>query len=189
LADDEGREKRPRDERERRGDRPKSRLDRREAKDRLQVLSDEQQRAEVDEEADGVGGERGVELPRGEEPQLEQGVLKPALARDERPAEPEAGGDRADRGRVEAVSGPTANVRWRSFVKIAKIRDSVEGASVAPAMPRSAREAISIATLDEAAAITDATAKAAEPIMSRRRRPIRSPKVPIVIRKPAVIKP
>jgi hypothetical protein len=70
-----------------------------------------------------------------------------------------------------------------------RIRESVEGARVAPAIPSSARVAISISALLENAASTDATPKAAAPIRSSRRRPIRSPKVPIVIRHPASRKP
>jgi hypothetical protein len=70
-----------------------------------------------------------------------------------------------------------------------RISDSVDGASVAPAMPRTAREAISISGLDENAATTDAPPNAPAPISSSRRRPIRSPSVPIVIRKPATRKP
>jgi hypothetical protein len=70
-----------------------------------------------------------------------------------------------------------------------RISDSVEGASVAPATPSSAREAISISGLDENAATTDEAPNAAAPVSSSRRRPIRSPSVPIVIRKPATMKP
>jgi len=65
----------------------------------------------------------------------------------------------------------------------------VDGARVAPAMPSSARIAISISTLRENAAIAEATPKAAAPIRSSFRRPMRSPSVPIVIRKPATMKP
>jgi hypothetical protein len=70
-----------------------------------------------------------------------------------------------------------------------RMRESVEGASVAAATPRSARETISIATLVEKAASTAAAPKAAAPIRRSRRRPTRSPSVPIVIRKPARKKP
>ena len=66
-----------------------------------------------------------------------------------------------------------------------RIRERVEGASVAPAMPRSAREAMSTSEVLENAANTDATPKAAAPIKSRRRRPILSPRVPMVSRNPA----
>jgi hypothetical protein len=70
-----------------------------------------------------------------------------------------------------------------------RIRDRVEGARVAPATPSSARVAISISVLFENAASTEAAPKAAAPIKSSRRRPIRSPSVPIVIRNPANRKP
>jgi hypothetical protein len=70
-----------------------------------------------------------------------------------------------------------------------RISESVDGASVAPATPRRARAAISISGLDENAATTEAAPNAVAPIRSSRRRPIRSPSVPIVIRKPATTKP
>ena len=70
-----------------------------------------------------------------------------------------------------------------------RISDSVDGASVAPAIPSSARVAISISALVEKAASTDATPNAAAPIISSRRRPMRSPSVPIVISEPATMKP
>lgn len=69
------------------------------------------------------------------------------------------------------------------------IRDSVEGMSVAPATPSRARATISHRALGAKAAKTEAAPKAAIPIISSRRRPIRSPSVPIVIRKPAMKKP
>ena len=56
-------------------------------------------------------------------------------------------------------------------------------------MPSSARVAISISALVENAASTDATPNAAAPISSSRRRPMRSPSVPIVISEPATRKP
>ena len=70
-----------------------------------------------------------------------------------------------------------------------RIRDRVDGIRVAPEMPRIARVAISISALVEKAASTDATPKAAAPISSSRRRPIRSPRVPMVISEPAIRKP
>jgi hypothetical protein len=70
-----------------------------------------------------------------------------------------------------------------------KISDSVDGASVAPAIPRRARLAISISGLVEKAARSDRTPNAAAPTRSSLRRPIRSPNVPIVTRKPATMKP
>jgi hypothetical protein len=79
--------------------------------------------------------------------------------------------------------------RARGSGNIVRIRPSVEGISVAPATPSSARVAMSIAALVENAAATDATPNAAPPISRRRRRPMRSPSVPIVTRKPAIMNP
>ena len=84
---------------------------------------------------------------------------------------------------------PIAVVRWRASRNMLRISDSVDGAMVAPATPSSARVAISISALVENAAATDATPNAAAPMSSSRRRPIRSPSVPIVISDPATRKP
>jgi hypothetical protein len=70
-----------------------------------------------------------------------------------------------------------------------RIMDRVEGARVAPPTPSTARVMINISALPEKAASTEAAPKAAGPIRSSRLRPIRSPKVPIVIRNPANRKP
>ncbi len=70
-----------------------------------------------------------------------------------------------------------------------KISDIVDGASVAPATPSSARAPISISALVENAARIDARPNAAAPIISSLRRPIRSPSVPIVISDPATRNP
>ncbi len=70
-----------------------------------------------------------------------------------------------------------------------RIRDIVEGASVAPAIPRSARIAISVSTLLENAATIEADPNIVAPIKSSLRRPMRSPSVPMVMRKPATRKP
>ena len=88
-----------------------------------------------------------------------------------------------------AIHTPMANCRSCSSWNMLRISDIVDGASVAPATPSSARIAISISALRENAAITEATANAAAPISNSLRRPIRSPSVPIVIRKPATRKP
>jgi hypothetical protein len=56
-------------------------------------------------------------------------------------------------------------------------------------MPSIARIAINISALREKAAMADAAPKAAAPISSSLRRPMRSPSVPIVIRKAATRKP
>ena len=88
-----------------------------------------------------------------------------------------------------AIQTPTAKVRWRGSANSARTSDSVEGASVAPAAPSRARAAMSMPTLVAAAASVEARAKVAAPIMSSRRRPIRSPRVPMVTSRPAVTKP
>ncbi len=67
--------------------------------------------------------------------------------------------------------------------------DSVDGASVAPAIPSKARLTISISELVENAARIESAPNAAAPISRSLRRPIRSPSVPIVTRKPATMNP
>ena len=67
-----------------------------------------------------------------------------------------------------------------------RISDSVDGASVAPGdAEQRARARSASPALVENAASTDATPNAAAPISSSRRRPMRSPSVPIVISNPA----
>ena len=78
----------------------------------------------------------------------------------------------------------TATGRSRGSWNMLRISDSVDGASVAPARPSSARAAISVPALRDEAATTEASPNAAAPIRSSRRRPIRSPRVPIVMRAP-----
>jgi hypothetical protein len=87
------------------------------------------------------------------------------------------------------IHTPIAKVRSRGSLNMLRSSESVEGASVAPATPSSARAAISISALVESAQINDATLKAPAPIRSSRRRPTRSPSVPIVISSPATRKP
>ncbi len=70
-----------------------------------------------------------------------------------------------------------------------RISERVDGAIVAPAIPSSAREPISISALVENAVRSEARPNATAPIRSSRRRPIRSPSVPIVISAPATMKP
>ena len=82
-----------------------------------------------------------------------------------------------------------ARARCPGSWNIVKISDSVEGASVAPAIPRSARLRISISELVENAASSEIAPNAAAPTSSSLRRPIRSPSVPIVTRKPATMNP
>ncbi len=66
-----------------------------------------------------------------------------------------------------------------------RMSESVEGANVAAAMPSTARARISISAVVAKAANTDAMPNAPAPIINSRRRPMRSPSVPIVMRKPA----
>jgi len=82
-----------------------------------------------------------------------------------------------------------ANVRWPGSRNMLRISDRVEGARVAPAIPRRARVAMSIRALVENAANTEPMPKAVAPIRSSRRRPIRSPSVPMVISDPATRNP
>ncbi len=69
------------------------------------------------------------------------------------------------------------------------MRARVEGINVAADMPRVARAAISMIALVEKAAKTEAMAKAVAPIIKSLRLPMRSPSVPMVMRKPAIMKP
>lgn len=82
-----------------------------------------------------------------------------------------------------------ATVRCRGSRNMLRMSESVDGASVAPAIPSTARVAISIAGLVENAASTEAAPKAPAPIISSLRRPMRSPSVPMVMSAPATMKP
>ncbi len=70
-----------------------------------------------------------------------------------------------------------------------RISASVDGISVAPPMPSTARAAISCSGVCAYAAATDARPNAIAPKISSRRRPIRSPSEPIVISSPASTNP
>ena len=100
------------------------------------------------------------------------------------------------------ASGPTALPAENAETQMAMARercagssnmlnssDSVEGASVAPATPSSARLRMSISALVLNAHSRLATPNAAAPMSSSRRRPMRSPRVPMVMSKPATMKP
>jgi hypothetical protein len=87
------------------------------------------------------------------------------------------------------IQAPIAIARCRSSVKMLLIRARVDGATVAPATPSRARAAISTSTDGANAAINEAAPKITAPISSNRRRPIRSPTLPIVINNPAMTKP
>ncbi len=84
---------------------------------------------------------------------------------------------------------PIANARSRGATNMLLMSARVDGISVAPAIPSAARAAISIGAEGEKAAAIEAAAKAAAPIIRSRRRPMRSPRVPMVTRKPAIRKP
>ena len=88
-----------------------------------------------------------------------------------------------------AIHTPIASVRCLGSWNMARSSDKVEGARVAPATPSRARAAISIPGLVENAASSEATPNAAAPSSSSRRRPMRSPRVPMVISSPASRKP
>jgi hypothetical protein len=70
-----------------------------------------------------------------------------------------------------------------------RISASVDGISVAPPIPSTARAAISCSGFCAYAAATEARPNAIAPNTSNRRRPIRSPSEPIVISSPASTKP
>jgi hypothetical protein len=82
-----------------------------------------------------------------------------------------------------------AFVRCFGSTNMLRIKDSVDGAIVAPAIPSSALVPINISALVDRAASTEAAPNAAAPISRSRRRPIRSPSVPIVISDPATTNP
>jgi hypothetical protein len=82
-----------------------------------------------------------------------------------------------------------ARERWPGSWNMLKMRDRVDGAMVAPAMPSRARLRMSISALVENAARSEVAPNAAAPMSSSLRRPMRSPSVPIVTRKPATMNP
>ena len=70
-----------------------------------------------------------------------------------------------------------------------KMSDSVDGAIVAPAMPSSARLAMSISGLTDTADRIEVNPNAPAPTSRSLRRPTQSPTAPIVTRKPATTNP
>ena len=78
-----------------------------------------------------------------------------------------------------------ATRRSRSWAKMLRMSESVEGMRVAPKTPSSARARMSISAEVENAASRDAAPKPAAPMMSSRRRPSRSPRLPIATSSPA----
>ncbi len=83
------------------------------------------------------------------------------------------------------IAAPCCLGSWNMI----RIRERVEGISVEPAMPSSARAAMSITGLTANAESTEAAPNATAPISSSRRRPTLSPIAPMVMRKPAMTKP
>jgi hypothetical protein len=84
---------------------------------------------------------------------------------------------------------PIASVRWFESWNMLRMSDRVEGAMVAPEIPRSALLTMSISALVENAARTEVAPNAPPLIRSSLRRPILSPSVPIVTRNPATKNP
>ena len=81
-----------------------------------------------------------------------------------------------------------ARARCARSANIDRTMESVDGINVAPARPSRARAAISTSGVEANAASTDAEPKPTVPIISSRLRPIRSARLPIVIRSPASTK-
>ncbi len=73
-----------------------------------------------------------------------------------------------------------ARRRWSRSVKMLRRSERVEGMSIAPNTPMSARAAMSTAAVGAKAARAETVAKPVAPMSSIRRRPNRSPSVPIV---------
>ena len=101
----------------------------------------------------------------------------------------------AEQGTERATGGEAGDPHTHSNVcscgsrNMLRINERVEGARVADATPRIARAAISMGAVNENAASTEAAPNATAPISSSRRRPIRSPNVPIVMSDPPTRKP
>jgi hypothetical protein len=88
-----------------------------------------------------------------------------------------------------AIHTLIAKVRSRSSGNMFEMSESVDGASVAPAIPSSARATIKSSAVGAKAARMEVSPKQTAPISSSFRRPIRSPRVPIVSSIPAIRKP
>ncbi len=84
---------------------------------------------------------------------------------------------------------PTAAVRSPGSVNTLRTIDRVEGMIVAPATPSSALAAISSSGVGAYAVTAEAAPNAAVPMSSRRLRPMRSPRLPMVTSRPASAKP
>lgn len=88
-----------------------------------------------------------------------------------------------------AVQMPMAVRRWSSSVNMTRIMARTEGSRAAPPTPKMTRPVISISGVVESAETRDATPKRRAPIISSRRRPMRSPMLPMATRSPARTKP
>ena len=84
-----------------------------------------------------------------------------------------------------AAQMATASRRRLGSGKMLRIRDRVEGISMAPKNPSPARPAISHSALGAKAVTAETAAKPVLPMKSSRRRPILSPRLPIATRRPA----
>ena len=102
---------------------------------------------------------------------------------------PPSTGPIADPAEKLPIQKPMATDRCLGSWNMWKISDSVDGARVAPATPSRARLTIRDSALGEKAASSDTSPKAVAPIIRSRRRPIRSPRVPMVISDPATKNP
>ncbi len=89
----------------------------------------------------------------------------------------------------DAAQMPIAVPRWCGCRNMLLSKAKVDGISVAPATPSTARAAMSMPVLVEYAASTDETANTPAPSRRSLRRPIRSPSTPMGTRKPAIMNP
>ena len=72
-----------------------------------------------------------------------------------------------------------ASRRAEASAKMLRINDRVDGISMAPKTPSTARATTRYSALGANAAMADTTANPVAPIISSRRRPIRSPRLPM----------
>ena len=96
-------------------------------------------------------------------------------------------------GPVAAPSAPMADQtamavrRWSRSRNMLRMSESVPGMIIAPEKPSSAREAMSIQGAVDNAPSTDASANTTAPMSGTLRRPKRSPRDDMVMRRPASI--
>ena len=87
------------------------------------------------------------------------------------------------------VHRPMAVRRWAGSANMARISENVDGARVAPPMPSRARPRMNSSGLEDRTRSAEAVPKAAAPASRSRLRPMRSPRLPIVMSSPARTKP